>query len=79
MGQKLISYPTMYMTTMNNAAMPEGFRRYLMGQAPGRAAIVAYTHLHELKRHYEAAMHKEWLALVAAIQHRVAEVTVSED
>src|SRR5262249_50000721 len=69
----------LFATTMNNAAMPEGFRRYLMGQTPGRAAIVAYTHLHELKRHYEEAMHKEWSVLVAAIQRRVAELAASED
>jgi hypothetical protein len=64
----------LFATTMNNAAMPESFRRYLMGQAPGRAAIVAYTHLHELKRHYAEALHKEWPDLVAAINCRVAEL-----
>jgi hypothetical protein len=69
----------LFATTMNNAAMPEGFRRYLMGQAPGRAAIVAYTHLHQLQRHYKQAMHQEWSALVAAIQRRVVELAAPED
>lgn len=59
---------------MNNAAMPESFRRYLMDQAPGRAAIVAYTHLHELKRHYAEAVRREWTPLVAAINRRVTEL-----
>jgi hypothetical protein len=62
-----------FATAMNNAAMPESYRRYLMGQAPGRAAIVAYTHLHELKRHYAEAVHKEWPALLTAINRRVAD------
>lgn len=63
----------LFCTSMNNAAMPESFRRYLMGQAPGRAAIVAYTHLHELKRHYAEAVHREWLPLVGAINRRLTE------
>jgi hypothetical protein len=69
----------LFATTMNDAAMPESFRRYLMGQAPGRAALVAYTHLHELKRHYAEALHKEWPDLVAAINHRVADLTAAND
>ncbi len=65
----------LFATAMNNAAMPEAYRRYLMGHAPSRAAIVAYTHLHELNRHYAEALHKEWPDLVAAINRRVAELT----
>jgi hypothetical protein len=65
----------LFATTLNNAAMPEPFRRYLMGQAPGRAAIIAYTHLHEIKRHYRDAVQKEWSALLAAINRRVRELT----
>jgi hypothetical protein len=64
----------LFATTMNNAAMPEPFRRYLMGQAPGRAAIIAYTHLHEIKRHYREAVEKEWSPLLVAINHRVMEL-----
>jgi hypothetical protein len=65
----------LFATTMNNASMPEGFRRYLMGQAPGRAAIVAYTHLSDLKRHYTAAVQKEWAPLRAALRNRVVALT----
>jgi hypothetical protein len=64
----------LFATTMNNAAMPESYRRYLMGQAPGRAALVAYTHLHELQRHYEQALHKEWMPLLTAINRRLMEL-----
>jgi hypothetical protein len=65
----------LFATTMNNAAMPEGFRRYLMGQAPGKAAIVAYTHLHELERQFAAAIAREWPALVKAINSRLERLT----
>jgi hypothetical protein len=55
---------------MNNAAMPEAYRRFLMGQAPGKAAIVAYTHLSELARHYAEAVSREWMFVVEAILKR---------
>jgi hypothetical protein len=61
----------LFATTMNNAGMPEGFRRYLLGQAPGRAAIVAYTHLNELQKHYAAAVQSEWSPLVEVINNQV--------
>jgi hypothetical protein len=62
---------------MNNAAMPEGYRRYLMGQSPGKAAILAYTHLNELERHYAEAVRREWRPLIEAINHRVTELVVA--
>jgi len=63
----------LFATTMNNATMPEAYRRYLMGQSPGKAAIVAYTHLNELHRHYTEAVRREWQPFIAAIQARVQE------
>jgi hypothetical protein len=60
-----------FATAMNNAAMPEAYRRYLLGHAPGKAAILAYTHLNELRRHYEEAVQKEWMPLVEAIRRRL--------
>lgn len=57
----------LFATTMNNASMPEGYRRYLMGQAPAKAAISAYTHLNELGRHYTDAVRREWQPLIDAI------------
>jgi hypothetical protein len=73
-GATLKDLRHLFATTMNNASMPEPYRRYLMGQAPGRAAINAYTHLHELKRHFADAVRKEWAALVAAINRRATEL-----
>lgn len=61
----------LFATTMNNAAMPEGYRRYLMGQSPGNAAILAYTHLNELQRHYAEAVEREWGSLLNAIKERL--------
>lgn len=63
----------LFATTLGNSAMPEGYRRYLMGQAPGRAAIVAYTHLNDLKRHYAEAIQQEWQPLIEAINRRMTE------
>jgi hypothetical protein len=60
---------------MSNAAMPEAYRRYLLGQAPARAAVSAYTHLNELARHYAEAVRREWQPLVEAILRRLPEVT----
>lgn len=64
----------LFATTLGNAAMPEGYRRYLMGQAPGQAAIVSYTHLNELRRHYTEAVRREWTPLLEGINRRLAEL-----
>jgi hypothetical protein len=61
----------LFCTTMASAALPEVYRRYLMGHAPERAAINAYTHLHDLRRHYAEAVHKEWQPLLDAILQRL--------
>ena len=60
-----------FATAMNNASMPEGYRRYLMGQAQGRAPIGAYTHLNELRRHYGEAVRREWQPLLGAVRERL--------
>ena len=61
----------LFATTLGNTPMPEGYRRYLMGQAPGKAAIVAYSHLNELRRHYTDAVRREWAPLLGAINLRL--------
>ncbi len=61
----------LFATTLNNAGVPEGYVRYLMGHAPGKAALVAYTHLDQLRRHYSAALEQEWAPLLDAINQRV--------
>jgi len=64
----------LFATTLGNAAMPEGYRRYLLGHAPGKAAVVAYSHLNELRRHYVEAVRREWTPLLDAINLRLREV-----
>ncbi len=62
----------LFATTLNNAGVPDGYVRYLMGHAPGKAAVVAYTHLDQLRRHYSAAIKQEWAPLLDAINRRAA-------
>jgi hypothetical protein len=65
----------LFATAMNNASLPEAYRRYLMGQAPGKAAVTAYTHLNELGRHYAEAVHREWQPLVEVTLRRLSELS----
>jgi hypothetical protein len=60
----------LFATTLNNAALPESYRRYLMGQSPGKAALVAYTHLNELRQHFTAAAGRVWQPLLTALSQR---------
>lgn len=46
----------LFASAMENAGVPEFYRRYLMGHAPDRAAITTYTHLNELRTQYERAV-----------------------
>jgi hypothetical protein len=64
----------LFCTTLGNTAMPEGYRRYLMGHAPGKAAAVAYTHLNRLREQYGEAVRQEWAPLVEAVNRRVREL-----
>jgi hypothetical protein len=61
----------LFATSLNNAAIPDAYRRYLMGHAPGRAALTAYTHLNELRRHYATAIRREWTPLIEAVLGRL--------
>ena len=60
----------LFATTLTNTDVPEGYVRYLMGHAPGKAALVAYTHLDQLRRRYSAALETEWASLLDAINQR---------
>jgi hypothetical protein len=61
----------LFCTTLGNTPLPEGYRRYLMGQSPGRAAVVAYTHLNQLRQQFTDAVRREWSPLVEAINGRL--------
>jgi integrase len=64
----------LFATSLENAGVPESYRRYLMGHSPGRAAIVTYTHLNKLKAHYMRAVDNELEPLVGAIRRRAVEI-----
>ncbi len=57
----------LFNTEMQNAGMPEFYRRYLLGQSPGRSALVNYTHLNDLRHQYEQAVSKTLKPLLAVL------------
>jgi len=65
----------LFNTSLANGGMPEHERRYLMGHAPGRDAIVAYTHLNRLHDHFLGAIQAEMSPLLAVITRRLERST----
>ena len=65
----------LFATCLENAGMPEHYRKYLMGQSPGRAAIVTYTHLNEIRQRYEEAVLRQIQPLVDVIDSVLPVVT----
>jgi len=62
-------------TALENAGMPEFYRRYLLGQSPGRSAIVTYTHLNRLREQYERAITGELVPVANAVVRRYHELS----
>lgn len=60
----------LFATTLENGGMPEFYRRYLMGQSPGRSAIVTYTHLNQLQQQYTRVISGEMQSLVSVVERR---------
>jgi len=54
--------------------MPEGYRKYLLGHAPGRDAAVAYTHLNRLRETYQTVIRDTYAPVLAAIKQRRSEL-----
>lgn len=69
----------LFCSSLENAGVPEYYRRYLMGQSPGNAPIVAYTHLtgDNLRRHFQRTLDTEFRPIVEAIEIRSAELGLS--
>ena len=61
----------LFNTEMQNAGMPEFYRRYLLGQSPGRSSLVNYTHLNDLRHQYEQAVNKTLKPLLTVVSHAV--------
>jgi hypothetical protein len=64
-----------FATSTANAGLPEPYVRFLLGHSPGRAAIVAYTHLDKLREQYTTVICQTWSPLLERIQGRLAAVS----
>ncbi|HJN08216.1 MAG TPA: hypothetical protein QF564_05960 [Pirellulaceae bacterium] len=62
----------LFCTCLEDAAVPEFYRRYMMGQSFGKTPIVAYTHITEspVKTYYQVALESKFAPIVDAIEHR---------
>ena len=61
----------LFSTCLANGGVPEHERKYLMGHAPGREAIVRYTHLNRLADHYRRAVEQEMPPVLDALDHHL--------
>ncbi|MEZ6190434.1 MAG: hypothetical protein R3C45_03990 [Phycisphaerales bacterium] len=61
----------LFATFTHDAGMPERYRRFLMGHAPGGEAIVDYTHLAKVREHYDLAVQREFAGVLEALQQRL--------
>lgn len=66
----------LFATSLENAGVPESYRRFFMGHAPGREAIVGYTHLNRIREHFLSAVQREYKPVAAAIEHRATELGI---
>ena len=69
----------LFSTALENAGMPEYYRRYLMGHSPGRHALATYTHLNQLKQKYSEAAGGQLAPLFEAITTRAHELGLLTD
>lgn len=67
----------LFATAMANAGMPEHYRRYLLGHAPGKDAIYRYSHVDQLARQYEAAVRRELAPVLGALEMRTRQAVAS--
>ncbi len=61
----------LFATTLAEAGVPDGYRRYWMGHAPGREALVAYTHLAGMREQFDRVVAQRWGPVVAALTARL--------
>ena len=63
-----------FATMLGNTPMAEAYKKYLMGQSPGKTALNAYTHINQLREQFRAGVNHVWPVLIEAIQRRVQDV-----
>lgn len=66
----------LFSTSLENAGVPVFFRRYFMGQSPGKSPIVSYTHLtlEKVTEQYNKALSSELAVIEQAIEKRAAQL-----
>lgn len=64
----------LFATCLENAGMPEHYRKYLLGHSPGRAASVHYTHLNEIRDRFEEAVERKLRPLIDALVQRASQI-----
>ena len=60
----------LFSSCLENSGVSLYYRRYLMGQSPGRTAITTYTHLNQVRGQYQKALDGDLNPLVVAISER---------
>jgi integrase len=63
-----------FATMLGNTSMAEAYKKYLLGHAPVRAALNAYTHLTQLREQFQTSINQAWPALIDSIRRRSREV-----
>ena len=63
----------LFATALENSGCPESYRRYFLGHSPGRSAIVTYTHLDQLERHYRRLLDGEFLPIMKVLESSVGD------
>lgn len=64
----------LFSTLLQNAGMPDMYRRYLMGHALGRSALVNYSHLDQIQQQFERTLETTMQPIVAAIGQRAGQL-----
>ncbi|MEK6259897.1 MAG: hypothetical protein AABP62_14855 [Planctomycetota bacterium] len=61
----------LFATALENSGCPESYRRYFLGHSPGKAAIVRYTHLDQLERHYWRLLDGEFSPIMNVLESSI--------
>ena len=69
----------LFSTCLENSGVPEFYRRYFMGQSPGKTPIVTYTHLNELQTQFSKALQCSLAPLLSAIAERVSQLKLANN
>ncbi len=65
-------------TCFENSGIPQAYCRYLLGQSPGKATIVTYTHLNKAQQHYQRVLDNELKPIVEAVVKRSNDLAASK-